>query len=433
MRFRLDLAYDGTNFRGWASQPALRTVQGEIEAALAKILRLQARPRLTCAGRTDSGVHARGQVAHVDLADDIDPARLLWRLRNLLDPDIQMKDFRDAPAGFDARFSALQRRYIYRICDVREGPDPLQRRHIYHHGKTLDTTAMDYAAQHILGEHDFAAFCKPREGATTIRTLREISTLRRTDGIIETTVVADAFCHSMVRSLMGALIVIGQAKYDPAWMGEILAVPVRQPHIEVMPAHGLTLEEVTYPPEHLVAHRAVESRRRRKHTRIGLALVPLSLRCLAFLGDGDLAAAAAESGILLDPELLKDSSLWRIFADRLAADPRHTDWSVNAVLLDGVSVGHAGFHRAPDADGLVEIGYTVFAAHRRRGIAGQVVGVLLDRARESAEVTTVRACIAPDNIASLRVIAPYEFVHVRDVEDPDNGLEQVWELVLMKD
>ncbi|MEO6470956.1 MAG: tRNA pseudouridine(38-40) synthase TruA [Aeromicrobium sp.] len=263
MRYRLDLSYDGTHFSGWGVQPELRTVQGELENAIQLILRLDEPSRLTVAGRTDAGVHARGQVAHVDLDGEIDPPRLLWRLRNLLDPDIQMRDLRVAADGFDARFSALQRRYTYRICDVPEGPDPLQRAHIYHHGKRLDTTAMNYAEQHLLGEHDFASFCKPREGATTIRTLRNISSVRREDGIIETSVVADAFCHSMVRALMGTIIVIGQHKYEPVWAGKILAAATRQPHIEVMPAHGLTLEQVTYPPEHLVADRAVESRRRR--------------------------------------------------------------------------------------------------------------------------------------------------------------------------
>lgn len=428
MRFRLDLSYDGSNFRGWATQPGLRTVQGELEGALQKILRLPEVPRLTCAGRTDSGVHARGQVAHVDLADEIDPQRLLWRLRNLLDPDIQMKDFTDAPEGFDARFSALQRRYIYRICDARQGPDPLQRSHIYHHGRRLDITAMNYAAQHILGEHDFAAFCKPREGATTIRTLREISTLRRDDGIIETTVVADAFCHSMVRALMGALIVIGQDKYEPAWVGEILATAERQPHIEVMPAHGLTLEEVTYPPEHLVAHRAVESRRRRKPGRNGFRLAPLSRHWLEQIATGDLQGARTDSGLPLDDAFADEAAVWAIFAARIAEDIRAAAWSVSVVLSDGLSVGHAGFHRPPDADGMVEIGYTIFEPFRRRGLAKEAVGALIEYARESEEVRIIRACIAPDNVGSLGAISPYGFAWMHNVEDPEDGVEEVWEL-----
>lgn len=263
MRFRLDLSYDGTDFRGWASQRDVRSVQGEIEKALALILRLAELPRLTVAGRTDAGVHARGQVAHVDLADDVDAQRLLWRLRNLLDHDIQVRDLTVAAPGFDARFSALERRYVYRICDVPAGPDPLQRAHTYHHRKRLDITAMRYAEQHLLGEHDFAAYCKPRQGATTVRTLQDISTRRRDDGIIETTFVADAFCHSMVRALMGALIVIGQAKYEPVWAGEVLRAGVRLSSIEVMPAHGLTLEEVRYPTADKLAERALLTRRRR--------------------------------------------------------------------------------------------------------------------------------------------------------------------------
>ena len=428
MRFRLDLAYDGTHFSGWATQPSLRTVQGAIEDALKLILRLDELPRLTCAGRTDSGVHARGQVAHVDLDDDIDPKRLLWRLRNLLDPDIQMRDLREAPEGFDARFSALQRRYIYRICDAPQGPDPLQRTHIYHHGKRLDITAMNYAAQHVLGQHDFAAFCKPREGATTVRTLREISTIRRADDIIEVTVVADAFCHSMVRALMGALIVIGQARYEPSWAGEILATAVRQPHIEVMPAHGLTLEEVTYPPEHLVGHRAVESRRRRRQSIRGLYLAPLSGRWLERLADGDLEAARAESGLPLDAAFVDGSPVWKIFADRITADRRHASWSVNAVISDGVSVGHAGFHKAPDADGIVEIGYTIFEPYRRRGLAKEAVGFLVEYARDSGEVNVVRASIAPGNAGSLGAIAPYGFTWQHNIEDPGGGIEEVWEL-----
>lgn len=430
MRFRLDLSYDGTGFSGWATQPDLRTVQGEIENALKLILRLGELPRLTVAGRTDSGVHARGQVAHVDLSDDIDPQRLLWRLRNLLDPDIRMLGLREAPPGFDARFSALQRRYVYRICDVPEGPDPLERRHIYHHGKVLDITAMNYTSQHVLGEHNFAAFCKPREGATTIRTLRELSTIRRVDGIIETTFVADAFCHSMVRALMGALIVIGQAKYEPAWAAEILATAVRQSHIEVMPAHGLTFEEVTYPPEHLVAHRAVESRRRRKPSRTGFRLAPLSQRWLEYFAVGDLEAARKESGLPLDPAFADGSAMWGIFAARIRDDARNTGWLVNAVMSDGVSVGHAGFHSAPDADGLVEIGYTIFEPYRRRGLARESVGALIEYARESEEVRVIRACVAPDNIGSLGAITPYDFVRKHRQKEAGVGSEEVWELRL---
>ncbi|MGZ5413687.1 MAG: tRNA pseudouridine(38-40) synthase TruA [Aeromicrobium sp.] len=263
MRFRLDISYDGTDFSGWGVQPRLRTVQGEIENALSTILRLKTPSRLTVAGRTDTGVHARGQVAHVDLADDIQADYLCRRLRNLLPKDIQIRDLQPAAEGFDARFSALERHYVYRIFDEPVGPEPLSRAFVLHHYRRLDVTAMNYASQDLLGQHDFAAFCRPREGATTIRTLLNLSSLRRDDGIIETTVIADAFCHTMVRSVMGALTVIGADKYEPTWAASLLTAQIRRSDLEVMPAHGLTLERVIYPGDDELASRALESRRRR--------------------------------------------------------------------------------------------------------------------------------------------------------------------------
>ncbi|MRJ76271.1 tRNA pseudouridine(38-40) synthase TruA [Aeromicrobium sp. SMF47] len=261
MRLRLDLSYDGAGFRGWAVQPGLRTVQGEVETALATILRRDTAPQLTCAGRTDAGVHARGQVAHVDL-EDVDPPALERRLRRLLPPDIALRGLTVAPEGFDARFSALQRRYVYRLCDSPAGPDPLVRGSVVGWGRPLDPSLMDAAADHLLGEHDFASFCKRREGATTIRTLLELRTDRRGD-VLETTVRADAFCHSMVRSLMGALVAVGEGRYAPEWAGQILAGATRDARVKVMPAHGLVLEEVVYPADDALAARAHESRRRR--------------------------------------------------------------------------------------------------------------------------------------------------------------------------
>lgn len=261
MRLRLDLSYDGTDFRGWATQPGLRTVQGEIESALATILRLDQAPQLTCAGRTDAGVHARGQVAHVDV-QDVDPATLERRLRRLLPRDISLRGLGLAPDGFDARFAALERRYVYRICDAPAGPDPLDRHRQVAWPRRLDVDAMNAAADHLLGEHDFASFCKKREGATTIRTLLQLHAVRHGD-LIETTVRADAFCHSMVRALMGALTAVGEGRFEPDWAGEILSAATRNARVTVMPPHGLVLEEVTYPDVSGLAARAVESRRRR--------------------------------------------------------------------------------------------------------------------------------------------------------------------------
>lgn len=265
MRLRLDLSYDGTDFRGWATQPGLRTVQGEIEGALATILRLDSAPQLTCAGRTDAGVHARGQVAHLDL-DDVDPPALERRLRRLLPPDIALRGLTVAPDGFDARFAALERRYVYRICDAPAGPDPVARVAQVAWPRPLDADAMNAAAQHLLGEHDFAAFCKKREGATTIRTLLELNTVRTGD-LLQTTVRADAFCHSMVRALMGALVAVGEGRFAPEWSGEVLSAASRNARVTVMPARGLVLEEVVYPDDSGLAARAVEARQRRQLPR----------------------------------------------------------------------------------------------------------------------------------------------------------------------
>ena len=258
MRLRLDLAYDGAAFHGWAIQPSLRTVQGVVETAIATVLRLDAPAPLTCAGRTDTGVHARGQVAHVDL-DGVDPDVLARRLARILPDDISLLGLAEAPPGFDARFSALERRYIYRLAD-RPGTDPLTRGHVVTWPRPLDVEAMNAAAKPLLGEHDFAAFCRKRAGATTIRTLRELSATR-SDGRVETTVRADAFCHSMVRALMGALVAVGEGRYEPTWARDVLAAGARDSRVKVMPAHGLVLEEVVYPDDDQLAARALESRR----------------------------------------------------------------------------------------------------------------------------------------------------------------------------
>ncbi|MFL6091024.1 MAG: tRNA pseudouridine(38-40) synthase TruA [Aeromicrobium sp.] len=260
-RLRLDLAYDGGGFHGWAAQPGLRTVQGEVETAIATILRLPEPAKLTCAGRTDTGVHARGQVAHVDL-DDVSAGTLAQRLRRILPDDISLLRASEAPAGFDARFSALERRYVYRLTDA-PSVDPLRRGHVVAWPRALDVDAMNAAAAPLLGENDFAAFCRKRAGATTIRTLVTLSTTRSDDALVETTVRADAFCHSMVRSLMGALVAVGEGRQAPDWPGEVLAAAARDPRVKVMPAHGLVLEEVVYPADEALAQRAAESRRMR--------------------------------------------------------------------------------------------------------------------------------------------------------------------------
>ncbi len=271
VRVRLDIAYDGAGFSGWASQPGLRTVQQEIEDALARVLRLDPPPRLTVAGRTDAGVHARGQVAHVDLpADrwhaapgrsDRTPAQALaHRLGAVLAPDVVVHAAGEVPESFDARFSALWRRYAYRISDGLATRDPLVRTSVLWHRRGLDEQLMNAAAHLLTGEHDFAAYCKPREGATTIRTLEELTWRRDEHGLVVAHVRADAFCHSMVRALVGACLAVGEGRRPVEWPAAVLRAGVRDSAVQVAPAAGLTLEEVGYPPEQHYATRARQAR-----------------------------------------------------------------------------------------------------------------------------------------------------------------------------
>ena len=273
MRLRLDLAYDGTDFHGWAAQPGLRTVQGLLEEALARVLRVEQAP-VTCAGRTDTGVHARGQVAHLDVDEEIllasrgrsaDPPEgaLRRRLDGLLPEDVRVKSVSLAPEGFDARFSAVWRRYAYRIADEPRAVDPLARRSVLAWPRRLDLDAMNAASTALVGEHDFAAFCKRREGATTVREVLELGWARDTAGVVVATVRADAFCHHMVRSLVGCLIAIGEGRRDAPWVADVLGRRERDPAVTVVHAHGLTLEEVGYPDDAELAERARASRRLR--------------------------------------------------------------------------------------------------------------------------------------------------------------------------
>ncbi|USQ77043.1 tRNA pseudouridine(38-40) synthase TruA [Ornithinimicrobium cryptoxanthini] len=274
VRIRMDLAYDGTDFSGWAAQPGLRTVEGEVSAALGTILRSDP-VRLTVGGRTDAGVHARGSVAHVDVnraawaglpgrSDRPPQEAAVTRLAGVLPADIVVRAVTPVSDDFDARFSALQRRYTYRICDRPATLDPLRRRDTVLHKKPLDAEAMDEAARKLTGLHDFAAFCKKRDGATTVRTLLDYSWERGEDGILTGTVVADAFCHSMVRALVGSVVPVGEGEYAVGWPREILTTGVRDPRVTVMPAKGLCLEEITYPPDEALADRAEQARATRR-------------------------------------------------------------------------------------------------------------------------------------------------------------------------
>ena len=263
MRIRLDVAYDGTDFRGWAAQPGLRTVQGELTSALATALR---RPDVdvVCAGRTDAGVHARGQVVHADLDDPPELSSLVRRLNGILPTDVRVRRAVEAAPGFDARFAALWRRYAYRIADRPAALDPLARAHVLAWPRPLDEAAMNAASLLLVGRHDFASFCKQREGATTIRTLEQLSWARDDAGVLVGTVVADAFCHSMVRSLVGCLIAIGEGRKPVDWADDVLRAAVRSPSVAVVHAHGLTLEEVGYPPDDELAARVLQTMAKRR-------------------------------------------------------------------------------------------------------------------------------------------------------------------------
>lgn len=271
VRLRLDIAYDGTDFAGWAPQAGQRTVAGLLEETLSTVFRTQV--RLRAAGRTDAGVHASGQVAHVDVPHAALPNAyprsprpsqpefqpLIRRLARLLPADVRVRRIVRAPAGFDARFSALRRHYLYRMSTAPYGPEPHQARFITGWPRPLDMDAMTAGSRILVGLHDFAAFCRHREAATTIRDLQRFDWARDGD-LISAHVTADAFCWSMVRSLVGALLAVGEHRRSPAWCGELLACTQRSSDFAAAPARGLTLVGVDYPPDSELAARTLITR-----------------------------------------------------------------------------------------------------------------------------------------------------------------------------
>ncbi len=268
---RLDIAYDGTDFTGWAKQDGFRTVAGVLDGALSTVFRTPV--RLYAAGRTDTGVHATGQVAHADVPHDrvanayprsprpadaeFDP--LVRRLARLLPEDIRVRRIARAPAGFDARFSALRRHYAYRLALAPWGADPQQARFVAPWRRPLDVEAMAAASRTLLGLHDFAAFCRHRPGATTIRQLQRLD-WRRDGDLLTGYVTADAFCWSMVRSLVGALLAVGEGRREPGWCATLLAADGRSSEFAAAPARGLTLIGVDYPPDDELAARTIVTR-----------------------------------------------------------------------------------------------------------------------------------------------------------------------------
>lgn len=282
LRVRLELAYDGAPFSGWALQPGRLTVQGALEAALEMLLR---RPvRTTVAGRTDAGVHARGQVVHIDLLESewSGLARrssqrpgeaLLRRLRGTLSRVLGQHSgaivvhlAEPAAEGFDARFSALWRRYSYRIADRPTAWDPTRRQLVWWYKNPLDVERLNQAALPLVGLQDFRSFCKPRANdaaATTVRQLQNFSFLRGHDGVITVTVQADAFCHNMVRALIGSAVQVGASEQPISWLAERLALKSRDAKSLLAPPHPLILEQVAYPEGAELLRRAELTRARR--------------------------------------------------------------------------------------------------------------------------------------------------------------------------
>ncbi|MGN9765973.1 tRNA pseudouridine(38-40) synthase TruA [Micromonospora sp. SD12] len=264
-RLRLDVAYDGSGFSGWAAQPTRRTVAGVLVETLDLVLGVGTATGLTVAGRTDAGVHATGQVCHVDLPSAVwreQDGRLLRRLARLLPTDVRVRAMTEVPADFDARFSATFRRYEYRVTDAPWGAEPLRRHEVLAWPKPLDLTALNAAAAGLVGEHDFAAYCRRKEHATTLREVTRLDWRRDPDGILVATVQADAFCQAMVRSLVGAMLVAGDGRRPVEWPGSLLARRERSSEVTVAPAHGLTLVAVGYPEDPAEYARRAEATRR---------------------------------------------------------------------------------------------------------------------------------------------------------------------------
>ncbi len=264
-RVRLDVSYDGGDFSGWAVQPGRRTVAGVLLEALGVLVGTDTLLGLTVAGRTDAGVHATGQVCHVDLPTGAWGelhASLLRRLAALMPPDARVKAATAVPDTFDARFSATFRRYEYRVADTVYGADPLRRHDTLGWPRPLDLDRLRHGAAGLIGEHDYAAFCKRKEHATTVRAITRLDWRRDPDGVAVATVQADAFCQAMVRSLVGAMLSVGDGRREPDWPARLLRLRERSSEVTVAPAHGLTLVEVGYPDDPQEYERRADATRR---------------------------------------------------------------------------------------------------------------------------------------------------------------------------
>lgn len=240
--YRLDLAYDGSGFRGYARQRGQRTIQDELEQALATYLKTEV--ATSVAGRTDAGVHAEGQVVSFAHDDELETEWFRRGLDGLLGPEISVRSVIQVSDDFNARFSATWRRYRY-LIDMSLSADPLTRGFVWHVGRSLDVAAMSRAAKAFVGEHDFSSFCRSVEGKSNVRRVSEL-TLVEDDQTLTTWVRANAFCHQMVRSIMGYLYDVGRGFSDGALVEEVIALGDRSRVTTVAPPHGLTLWAVGY-------------------------------------------------------------------------------------------------------------------------------------------------------------------------------------------
>ncbi len=272
-RIKIEIAYDGSNFNGWARQKddpsyiskenpsgSIRTLQEEIEKALSLLAHDPV--QTIVAGRTDAGVHAIKQVIHADIPlnsftdEPWDISNWEYKLNRILTPEIRVKKVEQAPPYFHARFSALSRSYIYKIADNNQFISPLERLDVATWYRGLDVAKMNKLAARFIGEFDFVAFCKYRENSSTIREIQEFTVSRSKNNLVEVRITADAFCYNMVRSLVGALVAVGEGRFEENWALEILENKVRPSDSYVFPAQGLTLTNVNYPPDNELLERA---------------------------------------------------------------------------------------------------------------------------------------------------------------------------------
>jgi tRNA pseudouridine38-40 synthase len=239
---RLDLAYDGSGFRGYARQEGLRTVQGLLEEALEVVL--GGKVETSVAGRTDAGVHARGQVVSCRVEGPVDVLRLTRSLNGIVGPEISVMAVSEVAEDFNARFSAVWRRYRY-LLSTGVAPDPLRRGFEWHVGPGLDLGAMTSAAGGFIGEHDFSAFCRSVEGSSNVRRVDE-ARWEAEDGALSFWIKANAFCHQMVRSLVGLCYDVGRGFTPAESVRDIVESGDRARVATVAPPHGLILWEVGY-------------------------------------------------------------------------------------------------------------------------------------------------------------------------------------------